>query len=319
MGQELYADKIVRISDSRDLAQTPPDHAPLHKSGGAQVISLDELGTATDNTNLDATTSAHGLMPKADKIKIDGIETSATADQTDAEIETAYNNQVPKVSAGEIAAGTEAAVRRYSPADVKAFIDAHVELAGVQNKLDATVDPTVNDDSGSGYAAGSFWLNQTSDEAFKCFDASVGAAIWVKTTLTVDELATVAVTGDYTDLSNIPSSFTPSAHASTHVKGGSDQLRLDDLNDPQDNTDLNVSTTAHGLTPKLPNDSGVFLNGLGAYTAPVMQVVSNASAASAANEGQFRYRVDGNNRYLEFSIQTGAATYAWVIVVGYSW
>lgn len=39
-------------------------HATTHKSGGGDLIKLDELGTPDDNTNLDATTGRHGLLPK---------------------------------------------------------------------------------------------------------------------------------------------------------------------------------------------------------------------------------------------------------------
>lgn len=49
-----------------------------------------------------------------------------------------------------------------------------------QNKLDATADPTVNDDMGDGYSAGSLWVNVTGDTAFVCLDATAGAAIWEK-------------------------------------------------------------------------------------------------------------------------------------------
>lgn len=45
-------------------------------------IKLDDLQAPDDNTDLDATASLHGLMPKADKSKLDGIETAA--DVTDA-------------------------------------------------------------------------------------------------------------------------------------------------------------------------------------------------------------------------------------------
>jgi hypothetical protein len=61
----------------------------------------------------------------ADHAKLDGIEASATADQTDAEIEAAYNAQVAQVSSSEKIAGTEAGVRRVSPADLKDMIDTH--------------------------------------------------------------------------------------------------------------------------------------------------------------------------------------------------
>ena len=50
-----------------------------------------------------------------DETKLDAIETSATADQTDSEIETAYNNQVAAASQAESEAGTETAIRRFSP------------------------------------------------------------------------------------------------------------------------------------------------------------------------------------------------------------
>jgi len=60
----------------------------------------------------------------------------------------------------------------------------------------------------------------------------------------------------------------PIAHASSHVSGGSDSIKLDDLAAPDDNTDLNISTSAHGLCPKAPNDTGKFLRGDGTWAAP---------------------------------------------------
>ncbi len=39
-------------------------HATSHKTGGADAIKLDELAATTDVTTLNATTSAHGLLPK---------------------------------------------------------------------------------------------------------------------------------------------------------------------------------------------------------------------------------------------------------------
>ena len=49
-----------RLSDSR----TPIAHATSHKSGGGDAVKLDELAAPTDVTTLDATTGAHGLLPK---------------------------------------------------------------------------------------------------------------------------------------------------------------------------------------------------------------------------------------------------------------
>jgi hypothetical protein len=68
--------------------------------------------------------------------------------------------------------------------------------------------------------------------------------------------------------SRLSDARTPTAHKTSHQAGGSDAIKLDDLAAPDDNTDLDVSTTAHGLAPKLPNDSAKFLNGTGGYTSP---------------------------------------------------
>lgn len=49
-----------RLSDAR----TPTAHAATHKTGGSDAVKLDELSAPTDVTTLNASTAAHGLMPK---------------------------------------------------------------------------------------------------------------------------------------------------------------------------------------------------------------------------------------------------------------
>lgn len=44
----------------------PTAHAARHKRGGSDQIRLDEFADPTDNTNCDATTTRHGLLPKLD-------------------------------------------------------------------------------------------------------------------------------------------------------------------------------------------------------------------------------------------------------------
>ena len=46
------------------------------------------------------------------------------------------------------------------------------------DNLDATSDPTVNDDGTAGYCEGSHWINVTTDVAFICLDNATGAAVW---------------------------------------------------------------------------------------------------------------------------------------------
>jgi len=63
--------------------------------------------------------------------------------------------------------------------------------------------------------------------------------------------------------SRLSDARTPTAHNTSHQSGGSDAIKLDDLASPDDNTDLNVSTSAHGLMNKLSNDDDEFLSGQG--------------------------------------------------------
>jgi len=76
--------------------------------------------------------------------------------------------------------------------------------------------------------------------------------------------------------------------ASLFQSGGAQAIKLDDLATPDDNTDLNVSTSAHGLTPKLDNDTTHFLRGDGSWSAPsggtsiAARVSHNANQAIAS-------------------------------------
>jgi hypothetical protein len=100
----------------------PAAHAASHASGGSDAVKLDDLAATDDNTDLDATASAHGLMSKLDKTKLDGIETGATEDQSNSEIKTAYETN----------------------ADTNAFTDTEkTKLSGIE--ASATEDQTASE------------------------------------------------------------------------------------------------------------------------------------------------------------------------------
>ena len=94
----------------------------------ANDITLDKLTTVNTNTILGRATAGIGdieSLTAAQARLILNVEDGSTADQTDAEIETGYNNQVPQVSAGEKTAGTETAIRRFSPLDIADMAGTH--------------------------------------------------------------------------------------------------------------------------------------------------------------------------------------------------
>ncbi|MCK5481663.1 MAG: hypothetical protein KAJ06_10970, partial [Gammaproteobacteria bacterium] len=118
-----------------------------------------------------------------------------------------------------------------------------VGLSNVVNtkvKLDATIAPTVNDDSNAGYSIQSRWSNITADTEYVCLDATVGAAVWTETTgaaAATHDLGGVSHNAD--TLANLNSKISdatlvdtgdsrfsderdPTAHATEHVDGTDD-------------------------------------------------------------------------------------------------
>lgn len=71
-----------------------------------------------------------------------------------------------------------------------------------KNNYSATSAPTTSDDSDNGYAEGSVWYDTTNDESYVCLDASTGAAVWLNTTLTINDLGAAALKGVDTDFTS---------------------------------------------------------------------------------------------------------------------
>ena len=150
---------LITISSAVNLNTLASDVATNNAKVSNVTTNLSTTATgssltinSSDGTNASipaATASAWGAMTDEDYTKLDGIEQNATADQTDAEIETAYNNQVAQVSSAERTAGTSTAIRRYAPADIKSMIDTHetntdtdVSVANLRTRLGQISDNT---------------------------------------------------------------------------------------------------------------------------------------------------------------------------------
>jgi hypothetical protein len=175
-----------------------------------------------------------------------------------------FSNQLPLISGG-----TNADLSSAEDGDV---IKSGSALATIKHNLSASAAPTVDDDSGDGYAIGSRWLDTTNDKAYICFDASSGAAVWVEITAGNSTAPTI------TD-------FTDAQHNHQNAAGGG-QLNASSVFNtgtvPVARLPVLVGATGsvngtEGLVPQpLIGDRFRFLRGTGNWVDAVAQVVFSA-------------------------------------------
>lgn len=122
--------------------------------------------------------------------------------------------------------------------------------------------PTVNSDASNNFRVGDLWLEQDASKLWYCVSNGNGAASWIGLT-------------------------------------AASAIKLDDLATPDDNTDLNASSTRHGLLPKLSNVVTEFLTGTGTWATPstgnffACNVHKNATQSVAAStEAAITWQVD---------------------------
>lgn len=148
-GQEASAfltahPSITAASSSDNSGRTYIQDITLDSNGHVTGIGT-ATETVTDTTYSAATTSTDGLMSASDKTKLDGVESNATADQTGAEIKTAYEGE----------------------ADTNAFTDA---LLTKLNGIEASADVT---DSTNVQSAGALMDSEVTNlSQVKAFDSS---------------------------------------------------------------------------------------------------------------------------------------------------
>lgn len=123
-------------------------------------------------------------------------------------------------------------------------------------------------------------------------------------------------------------SRTPLSHSTSHRAGGSDSIKLDTLDAPDDVTTLNASTARHGLLRKLSGTPTQFLNGAGNWTVPQgAQYVELAPLGGTSDDGpQIQAAVDAlpNGGFLRlgpghFRIDSAVVIDSAIIIQGAGW
>ena len=148
---------MVRISASTVTVGTPDDNTVSTVKIVNDAVTYDKIQnvSATDRL-LGRDTAGAGsveeIAPAAVRTMIN-VEDGATADQTNAEIETGYNAQVAVATQAEAEAGTITAVKRFTPERIKQAIKA---LSGV------SLDTTVKTSAFTAVAGTQYLVNTTS-------------------------------------------------------------------------------------------------------------------------------------------------------------
>ena len=89
-------------------------------------------------------------------------------------------------------------------------------------------------------------------------------------------------------------------------------LIIDDVTGPEDVIFKNGGNVGIGLTGSNTPQSKLDVNGS-------IRMGDNSFLATASNVGTQRYRVSGNNSYVDMVMQTGATTYEWINIVQNNW
>ncbi|MEL6141241.1 MAG: hypothetical protein AAFU67_06455 [Bacteroidota bacterium] len=122
---------------SQVVAKTTTENVQTNMDVGTEnVTNVIELTGAIVKGLYEAEPNTNAYTD-AEVAKLGGIENNATADQTDAEIATAYGNQVPAGLVSDITAGTITSVLRWSPDVLKTAIES---LGGGGGGVSRSVD-----------------------------------------------------------------------------------------------------------------------------------------------------------------------------------
>jgi hypothetical protein len=228
-----------------------------------------------------------------DGVAVGGGGASAFTDLTDVDSDyTGDGGKFVKVNAGETglefvassAAGHDLASATHEDVDDTGLSDDDIlryDSASGEWKCEALpaasnhdiLSATHGDTTASAVSRGSIIYG---DSTPKWAELAVGAAGHVLTSDGTD-IAWAAPSGggavSFTDLDDVPANYTDDSLKLVRVNSGETALefitqatlKLDDFGAPDDNTDLNVSTSAHGLCPKAPNIKDQYFRGDGAW------------------------------------------------------
>lgn len=223
---DAYKTKLNSIETGAEVNPTAGETKTAYESNlntnaftDAEKTKLSSIETAAtaDMTALEIKTAYElnadtNAFTDAEQTKLASVSSGATVNQTNAYLLARNNHTGTQLmstisNAGALATlntvGTnQLANEAVSEGKLSALVQAKLNNM-LPHKLDATTAPGVNNDAndsanasnGIGFQVGSPWIDIVAKEAYRCLDATVGAAVWVNTTLTTNELGAMALKG----------------------------------------------------------------------------------------------------------------------------
>lgn len=101
----------------------------------------------------------------------------------------------------------------------------------IKNNTGASAAPGATDDSASGYAVGSRWIDTTADKEYICLDSTTSAAVWTETTVVT-----------FSGLTDTPANFTD--HGGKVAKVNSGETAIEFVSMPEQQTASYSATIA---------------------------------------------------------------------------
>jgi len=249
-----------RLSDAR----TPTSHGNAQHSSTFITISdvtgtkIDDLTQGDDNTDLNASTSRHGLAIKATAPGA-GVRNVLAIDNT----ETAYKNAALVDDTNPAALGTAG-----PGTSLVAARRDHIHTLPAIDATAAATDITTRDATTSAHGL---------------VVKATAPASGLLNVVGIANAETVYANKALYDATN-PAALGTAGPGTQLVAARRDHIhtlpKLDDVAAPDDNTDLNVSTSVHGLVPKAPNNTYQMLRADGAWARPRASAYATTSSAT---------------------------------------